>query len=271
MTRSKYNKCKKKGVASVLGILLMVGILITSILPTFIYINEVNNYYDRVVVELGIADQDRSLEDLTVFGYAHNETGKAIDIFLINSGSISLNVTRIWVIRSDLKDKILYNSTNLACLPLQMIASNRTTITNLDLTAIVTDNENLDYFNIEVSTNRGKKYSSQTNSLHYTSTGEWETGTQDFQIQVIVASGWGLSNYQIEVTGVDNSTSGYYDRAVSYQVHGDFFTVFSIPKIGSYNVTVNEWEGGGYNRPVGESTVVLTWSHPNALRQFDDT
>ena len=43
MARYRFRRRKKRGVASVLGILLMVGILITSILPTFIYVNEVNN------------------------------------------------------------------------------------------------------------------------------------------------------------------------------------------------------------------------------------
>ncbi len=57
--RTRSCRRKKRGVASVLGILIMVGILMTSILPTFIYVNEVNNYYDRAVVELKIVDEDR--------------------------------------------------------------------------------------------------------------------------------------------------------------------------------------------------------------------
>ena len=269
MIRHVSRRRKKRGISTVLGILFMVGILFTSVIPLFMYVNEVNNYYDRTVVDLKIADQERSMEDLTVYAFGHNET--AIDVFIINSGPISLNITHIWIMRKDLQDTLIFNSTNCEDLPLQLIASRQATIENLTLTPIITGTESMDYFNIEVATERGNKYSSQNNPIHRISSGEWESSTQELQIQVIVKSDWGLDIYLVEVEGVDNSTSGFYDRTESFQLHGDFFTIFSIPKIGSYNVTVNAWQGGGYNRFVGESTAVLTWSHPNALRKFDDT
>jgi len=248
----------------------MVGILFTTIIPLFIYVNEVNNYYDRTVVNMKIADQERSMEDLDVYAFGHSQTSEKIDVFLVNRGSVSLNVTRIWVMRKDLQKTLIFTSVNLSCLPLQLDASAQITIENLSLTTIL-ESENLNYFNIEVATERGNKYPSITNPLHKTAFG-WETGVQDFQIQVIVLSDWGLNEYKVETIGADNSTSGFYDIVKSYQVHGDFFTIIPVPRAGSYNVTVWKWKGGGYNAKVGNSTVVLlTWSHPSTLRKFDDT
>lgn len=267
--RVSRRRRKKRGVSTVLGILLMVGILFTSVIPLFMYVNEVNNYYDRTVVDLKIEDQERSVEDLTVYAFGHNDTSESIDVFLINSGPVSLNVTRIWVMRTDLEKTLIFNSTNLSCLPLQLVASAQATIEDLNITSIIMDDEELDFFNIEVATNRGNKYSSQTNSLHKIS-GGWETGSQDFQIQVIIISDWGLNNYRIEVDGADNSTTGFYDRVESFQIHGEFFTVIPVPKAGYYNVTVSKQHGSEWDE-IGNSTVVLTWAHPSALREFDDT
>jgi hypothetical protein len=216
-----------------------------------------------------IADDKRSMEDLVIYAFGHNQTGNAIDVFLINRGSISLNITRIWITRTDLQKILVFTPMNLSELPLQLMASSQATIGNLDLTSILEFDEMKDYFNIEVATERGKKYASLTNALHKTPTG-WETGTPDFRIQVIVLSDWGLDEYKIEVEGDDNGTSGFYDILVSHQLHGDFFAVIPVPKAGSYNTTVWKWQGSGYDEKIGSSIVVLTWSHPSSLRRFED-
>jgi hypothetical protein len=247
----------------------MVGILLSSVIPLFLYVNEVNNYYDKTVINMKIADDERSIEDLVIYAFGHNQTGNAIDLFLINRGSVSLNITRIWITRTDLQKILVFTSMNLSQLPLQLTASSQATIGNVDLTSILEFDEMKDYFNIEVATERGKKYASLTNALHKTATG-WETGTPDFRIQVIVLSDWGLDQYKIEVRGDDNGTSGFYDILESHQLHGDFFAVIPVPKAGSYNTTVWKWQGSSYDIKIGSSIVVLTWSHPSSLRRFED-
>ena len=267
MIRYLYHRRGKRGVSTVLGILLMVGILFTSVLPLFIYVNEVNNYYDRTVVDLKIKDQERSMEDLIVYAYGHNNTSTAIDVFLRNSGPVSLQITRIWVMRRDLQKTLCFDSRNISRLPLQLIASNQTTIEMLDIVSIL-ENETVDYFNIEVSTERGNKYSSQTNWLHKIPD-RWETGIPDFQVQVIITSGWGVDDFRIEVEGADSSTAGFYDRVESYQEHGDYFTVILLPMAGSYLVTASKRSGQDWIQ-IGNSTVILTWIDPTVLRQFED-
>ena len=264
MLRYGYHRRKKRGISTVLGILFMVGILFTSVIPLFIYVNEVNNYYDRTVVDLKIADQERSVEDLIVSAYGNEST---IDVFLINRSPMTLNITRIWVMRADLLDTLIFNSTNLSSLPLQIRPSAQQTIESIDITDIITGNHDLDYFNIEVATERGNKYPSQTNSLHRLTTGEWETGTMEFQIQVIVLSDMGNDRYLIEVEGIYNTT--HYDFIDSATVQGQFFTVFTVPLAGTYNLTVTNIHGINPHH-VGNSTIVLNFMHNKAIRQFDD-
>ena len=157
----KYRR-KRRGVASILGVLIMVGILITSILPTFIYVNEVNNYYDRTVVNLKIADEDRDYEDLEVHAYGHNAT--SVDVLIINRAPLASNITRIWVMNTTLQDAWIYNSTNRPDLPLYLSASEQTSI-RLDFTGINSEGTS---YRIEVTTDRGNKFSSATNPLTYT-------------------------------------------------------------------------------------------------------
>ncbi len=251
---------KRRGVASVLGILIMVGILITSILPTFIYVNEVNNYYDRAVVDLKIADEDRYYEDLEVHAYGHNQT--TVDILIINRAPLASNITRIWVTNTTLQDAWIFNSTNHPDLPLYLSASEQTSI-RMDFTGINAEGSS---YRIEVTTERGNKFSSTTNPLTYTVGGEWQTGSMEFNIQVIVQSSQGNDRYLIKIYGPEN----HFDFIDSATVQGQFFSVFSVPQAGQYNVTVQNIKGGSYYVPTNTS-VILSWIYPTAFCQFVDS
>jgi hypothetical protein len=249
---------KRRGVASVLGILIMVGILITSILPTFIYVNEVNNYYDRTVVDLRIADEARDYENLEVHAYGHNET--TVDLLIINRSPLATNISRIWVMNSTLKNAWIFNSTNYPDLPLYLSASEQTSL-RMDFSGINSEGSYI----IEVTTMRGNKFSSATNPLTYTS-GDWQTGSMDFNIQVLVQSSQGNDRYMIQIYGPEN----HFDFVDSATVQGQFFSVFSVPQAGLYNVTVQNIQGSSYYVPTNQ-TVILSWIYPTAFCQFDDT
>jgi hypothetical protein len=260
--RPRIYRRRRRGVASVLGILIMVGILMTSILPTFIYINEVNNYYDRTVVDLKISDDDRNKENLELHGYGNSNT--SIDVFFINRSPLAINITRIWVMRTDLKYTWIFNSTNDSDLPLWLGASEQVTL-NLDFEDILDNNSDLKRFTIEVATERGNKFSSETNPLEYSDVSGWQTGTSAFKIQVIVLSDQGQDRYLIEINGLNGT---HYDWIDSATIQGQFFCIFDVPQAGNYNITVQNIRGQDYQ--VGNATVILTWLHPNSFNQFDD-
>ena len=263
MARYRSRRRKKRGVASVLGILLMVGILITSILPTFIYVNEVNNYYDRTVVDMKIADDERSYENLEVRAYGYDPT--TVNVFIINRSPLAVNVTRIWVMEPSLLNYTIFDSTNCPDdLPYQMSSSEQVTYA-LDFSDIL----NFDGFMIEVTTGRGNKFSSITNPLTYDSENqEWQTGTMEFHIQVIINSGPGNDRFKIEIHGLNETHYDWIDSG--NQVQGQFFSVFNVPMPGYYNVTALKWGGGKFNQ-IGNETVVLTWIVPDAFCQFSDS
>jgi len=261
MARYRSRRRKKRGIASVIGILLMVGILITSILPTFLYVNEVNNYYDRTVVDMKIADDERSYENLEVHAYGYNTT--AVNVFIINRSPLAVNVTRIWVMEPSLLKYTIFNSTNFPDLPYQMSSSEQVTFA-LDFSEIMS----FEGFMIEVTTGRGNKFSSITNPLTYDSESEeWQTGTMEFHIQVIINSGPGNDRFKIEIHGLNETHYDYIDSGNNIQ--GQFFTVFSVPLTGYYNVTASEKQGSNWDQ-IGNETVVLTWIYPNAFCQFTD-
>ena len=88
----------------------------------------------------------------------------------------------------------------------------------------------------------------------------------EFNIQVIVQSSQGNDRYLIKIFGPEN----HFDFIDSATVQGQFFSVFSVPQAGQYNVTVQNIKGGSYFVPTNQ-TVILSWIYLTAFCQFDDT
>jgi hypothetical protein len=251
-----------RGLSTVLGTLLLVGILFTCIIPVFLYVNEVNNYYDRTVVDMKIADEERGMENLEVYAYGEGDSNN-VSLFIINRGTLNAEVLRVWSVRADMQRAIVFNST------LKIAASAQATITGLDLTRIIANDPYVDYFNFEVVTSRGRKYPSLVNPLHKSPSG-WETLGQRYQIHVVIYSDWGKSdNYVIQVK---NATEGFkFETSREWTSHGDYYGIFTVPNAWSYNVTVNGMKGmKSHPVPPGSQIVVLTWNYPIAVIYFDD-
>jgi len=71
-----------------------------------------------------------SLEEFEVYAFGQNETSVDIELFLMNTGPVSLNVTHIWAMRQDLQKTLIFTSLNETNLPLQLIASSQMRIEN---------------------------------------------------------------------------------------------------------------------------------------------
>jgi len=257
---------RRRGVATALGILIMVGILITSIIPMFLYVNEVNNYYDKTVVEMKIADDERSREDIEVYAYGANQT--AISVWLRNKGAVSVNITHIRVMRADLQKVIIYNSTNRPeNFTLQISSSAQETIVGLDLTPVLNStHEEPNKFNIYVATNRGNSFASETNTLSQSGSG-WETSVMEFLINIMIHSS-STEDFQFKVYNTTGGSKDFITEKEIENVHGTDYTMVNVPMAGIYNVTCYRRQGGEYSDPVDEKFRTLTWSHPVTWIEF---
>jgi archaellum component FlaF (FlaF/FlaG flagellin family) len=257
---------KRRGVATMLGILIMVGILITSIIPMFMYVNEVNNYYDKTVVEMKIADDERSREDLEVYAYGANQT--AISVWLKNKGAVSVNITHIRVMRADLQKVIIFNSTNRPeNFTLQISASAQETIVGLDLTPVLNlTDEKPNKFNIYVATNRGNSFASETNTLSQSGSG-WETSVMEFLINIMIHS-TSTEDFQFKVYNTTGGSPVFITEKEIENVHGTDYTMVNVPMDGIYNVTCYRRQGSEYSDFVDEKFRTLTWSHPVTWMEF---
>jgi len=268
MSIKRYHKRKRRGVASAIGILFMVSILMTSIIPMFMYVNQVNNWYDTTVVEMKIADDDRSREELGVYAYGASST--SISVWLRNSGAISINVSRVWAVRADLQKVLIFNSTNRPDnFTLQIPASSHVTLKGLDLTSVLAlpldENENINKFNIFAVTERGNRYSSETNTLAQSGSG-WETSTMEFLINIMLQSA-STNTFKLKVYNASVVPKEYVTEKIIENVHGTGYTLINVPKAGLYNITCDRKQGSNWIL-LDEKSKILTWTRPATWVEF---
>jgi hypothetical protein len=208
----------------------MVGILFTTIIPLFIYVNTVDSYYDTTVVNMGIADHERGMEDLTVYAHWSNDS-YVVRLQLINDGPISIKVTRIWVMSEDLQRYNLFTSENVSTalnghdLPLHLNPSNQATIENLTLTIIDPLYPEKNVFYVEVATARGNVFASSTNPLIYTP-------------EILLT--FGTLNFIFEKESLQFTSPGFPDPQPAWIVPGSsdepLMFLIEIVNVGKYDV-----------------------------------
>jgi len=170
----------KSGMSTVLGMLIFIGVLFTSIIPLFLYINDVNSLYDVTVAEMRRFDQERENEQLDV--YAYPDSSNNLTIYIKNRYAMPVKIVRVWV-----------NDTTptLTDLPLRIEGVSSGIIEDIQIPSTGD-------FDVWVVTERGNVFASQTNTLHITESG-WSGGNDPYSINILIEKPPGQRSYNVRV------------------------------------------------------------------------
>lgn len=248
-------KRSKSGVSTVLGMLFCVGILFSVVIPLFLYVNQVNNLYNRTVVEMGEFDKQRSMESLMVFAYP--SANQCISVYVRNRGVVNVNVTRTWI--TDLENNTVHlisgaNSEMLLVppsdLPLILASgSDHTVIINGSSLALGSR------VNIKVTTEKGNIFVSESNPLYM----EEEAGAMPYTIDVIIQSSKeGRKRYVIYTEQLNQTTeqpTGWNNTVTISMVGGFVQMSIGVPSTGKYHLKI--YRSGLEDYPLYNQTVYV--------------
>ena len=227
----------KSGMSTILGMLIFVGVLFTCVIPLFLYINKVNSYYDRAVIEMREFDQDKERESIDVYAYPISQESGLLNIYVRNKCPIPVRIVRVWV---------NHNSTDLSC---EIAAMAGRTI-SIDISELLPTEPPGAYssFYIKVSTNRGNRFASLTNPLYYTvgatpGEGSWSGGA-GYSIHIVIkTTQQGTCFFNIEVTLDDDPGDPpflHQAQLVKRPHETSCFTTVTVTSGGQYSVAVKE-------------------------------
>jgi archaellum component FlaF (FlaF/FlaG flagellin family) len=146
----------RRGVSTIMGTLIFVGILFTSVIPMMLVMNQADTIYVKKVKEVEVKDDERVEEDLVVYIYPGGDT--EIKVRVKNQGTVSVTIVRVWINNE-------YNSTS------ELIPTG----TQKDFGPFnVTDLEEGDTVEVKVVTERGNVFYSISGNLYFYE-GGWST------------------------------------------------------------------------------------------------
>lgn len=219
--------CRRRGVSTILGTLIFIGILFTAVIPMMLVMKQADTIYEQTKLEASRLDEETEREALELYAFPRSiSEPKWINITAYNKCEVPINLIRLWV-----NDTIIPISTTV-----QSMGS--VNVTTYQINA--TDGRS---YEVRATSERGNVYVSQTGTLSFVE-GEWESET--LGINLIFPSRPGKAKRdndwknELKITLTENDVGGdtLYDNVTMYWAISASEKFFELGAPGIYNVTV---------------------------------
>ena len=235
--------CRRRGVSTILGTMIFIGILFTAVIPMMLVMKQADTIYEQRKLEAARFDEDRAREDIDVYVYPTG--GGADDNLTVQVESrceMSVEVVRVWI--------------NDAIHPLFKVVSS---MNELELGSFDVAPSAGSSFEFRVTTARGNTFEAETGVITHDGFG-WVV--ENKMINVLVSAPGVV--FKIYVTGPND----YNEYAMVWKIGGSAFKSFDITLNGNgvYNVVVKRG-----SRTLLDEDVEMEWpSGPSVLWVYAD-
>lgn len=222
-TRILYRK-KRRGVSTILGTIIFIGIMFTSVIPMWLVMKQADVLYERKMLEMTRLDDEAERESMELYAFPSSyDEAQWLNITAYNTCEVPINLVRLWV-----------NGT-VTPLSITVPVMGSVNVSHYEINAEIGSS-----FEIRATSERGNVYVSQTGTLSW-SGGEWETET--IGINLIFPSRPGGVNRgndwknKLEINVTQNSDIIFEDVVVYWAISAsEKFFELGVP--GTYNVSV---------------------------------
>ena len=213
----------RRGMGTLLGILIFVGILFSSIIPLQLYVKANRNLLLSSEREAFVGDEYREQEDIYVLAYPINATSDQLCLRVENKGAIPVVIKNVWI-------KDAFESLDFNMVPGQEEVFG-------PFTVVLEENSS---YPVKVVTDRGRIFSSDTGNLAYIE-GTWVTPSLGVSVQIAN----NLGKYYIKVS--NETWSSYYQTQGMDQ--DDVLVFFDVKTNGEYYVVCKKNSSTGPDLP----------------------
>jgi archaellum component FlaF (FlaF/FlaG flagellin family) len=239
MKNTTYDK--RKGVSTILGTIIFIGIVFSTIVPMTLVMKQADNLYERTIHEVKMKDLEKANEELMV--YAYSKPGNTdLTVYVNNRGENEVTVVRVWL-NDDFEEvsQVIAPKTATELGPFDP---------DIDLA-----------LNVKVTTENGNIFFCHLGSIFYNSQNGWYTPS--YAISVTIMNEYG--QYKIFIwDNLDLKLVGTY--VSSGNEADDISKTFLVaPYSNTYNVTVLKREGGDWITLLGRELGVFDVQVPDLV------
>jgi len=162
---------RRRGVSTMIGVLIFIGILFSAVVPMQLVMNQADQIYARKHKETLILDEERSAENVRVVAYPNSSNSSELNLKIENRGNVPVKIVRAWF------NDVYQNAATV----IQSMDK-----TNLGPFPVTPQNDT--YYKIFVTTERGNIYRSITGSIYYADD-TWYTPSLSITVYILNEQG----------------------------------------------------------------------------------
>jgi hypothetical protein len=228
---------RRRGISTVLGTLIFIGILFTAVIPMALVMKQAETIYEQKKLEQQRRDEERAIEDLLFYAYPTGEQTNVIESIVYSECSISAKIIRMWI-NDD------YYSCDTTAAPMANASLPSQTVTLVDGKA----------YYVMITTERGKVYACESGALFYSTADGWSS--ECLSIEIIIES-WG-SRFRISITQVSTGDKIVENEEVTKTFTGSTKKTYYVPAKGFYTVKVERRLFWSWST-IFDNQVEITW------------
>jgi hypothetical protein len=242
-TRTMYRR-KKRGMSSILGTLIFVGILFTAVIPMYLVMNQADIILEQEKHEIASLDEEKEREDVSF--YVYPDASDDLVVVVQNNSPMGAKFVRVWI-----NDDPNPESTELD--PMEG---------GVPLGPYDVPLEEGATYNFRITTERGNVYDSGSDDLTYDGE-KWVVETKLINV-VISSSGVVFKVYLYKWDDVGETWDQQGEPAQVWKIGGSAFKPFDVTDSGNgeYRVVVKR----GSNIIHDEAELMMLWPNgPSTL------
>ena len=243
MPRILYRR--KKGISTILGVIIFVGIMYTAIVPMMLVMQQANDFKERKLHEADVLDQERDMENVEVYPIP-SLTENIMNITLINAGELPVEIVRLRI-----------NSTVVD------VTTSISTLGSVEIGPYPLTPTNGSSYDIRVTTARGNVFTSSVGMLFYDE-GEWMSEVLGFRLIFPSRPGKGKrqNNWlnEVRVTIKEGEDEIYINSTIYWAISASE-KFFELSSAGDYQIIVYIWCSGTpkYWDKIYDTEHSITW------------
>jgi hypothetical protein len=226
-----YRK-KRRGVSTILGTIIFIGIMFTSVIPMWLVMKQADVLYERKKLELARTDEEGAREFVNVYVYPTGESAPDnLTVFVENKCELNVNFVRLWI--------------NDTMHPMESIVDS---MSELNLGSYDVDPQNGSSFDVLVTTERGNVFEASSGTIIHDAMG-WDVDEKFINVLIDYKG----VVFKVYVTGPNNYSG---ETQVTKMSDGSGFAIFDItePSNGEYNVVVKKGP-----KVIHDEDVLMEW------------
>ena len=140
------SSCRRRGISTIIGVIIFVGIMFTSVIPMFLVMNQADTLHEIRKIEVGRLDEEHAMENI----FFHLETSldpvteePIITLILYNRCELAIRIIHVWI-NSELREvNFLIPQTSDGSFELRDFVDPETPVPETFFVKVVTDMGNI--------------------------------------------------------------------------------------------------------------------------------